>query len=156
MQATKVETIWISKSYRGGPYQKSPTTSEQSQLQLLQWDPLLPELRHEWCSVCSERADLKKNCYVATAEREEREICENRPAGIKVSAGGAPGRQQQLPAAQERLTEDTAFPPQARRSRKEWVGMTGAFSMLLALTALVYYWLELISLYWACFACDGN
>jgi len=54
-----------------------------------------------------------KNCY-ATAARRGEKWERSSPAGTKVSAGGVPGTQQQLPAALERPTEEQAIPLQPR------------------------------------------
>jgi len=53
-------------------------------LQLLQKDPLLPELSHEQCWVCSERVNVRKGDIVAP-EQLERGVRVNGRAEIAIS-----------------------------------------------------------------------
>lgn len=81
----------------------------QSQLQ----EPLLPELTCGWCCTCSGRADLReKKCCAKAAGREEWEMWEKQPYSHQGRcgrrAGGAPGPEQELTAAQERPTAEQA------------------------------------------------
>ena len=70
-------------------------------------DPLLTEPSCEWCWLCCGLADCRKG---KTAEQQQRGECSERmfngPTGTHISAGGAPGMKQQLPASQERPTEE--------------------------------------------------
>lgn len=111
MQATKAETIWISKSNQRWPLSEEPHHIRAKPAPAAPMGPAAARAETWGMFGVLWESRFKKNCYIATAEREEREMWENRPGGTKVSAGRAPGTQQQLPAAKERPTEERAFPP---------------------------------------------